>query len=50
MPCLGFRDTDAGIAYLDADLLANLIDRSRDGDRSTHRRIFYGIGEQILEY
>ena len=50
MPYLGFRDTDAGIAYLDADLLTNLIDRSRDGDGSTHRRIFYGIGEQILEY
>lgn len=25
---LGFRDTNAGIAYLDADLLGNLIKRS----------------------
>ena len=47
---LGFRDTNAAIAYQDADLLTNLIKRSRDGDGSTHLRIFYSIGEQILEY
>ena len=47
---LSFRDTNAGITYLDADLPGNLIERSRDGDGSTHLRIFYRIGEQILEY